>query len=108
MLTQAEADAARKINPNTLNSIPNSLTLYNGANLNLKNCYGGYQKPIHSNMWFVDDNTIVFIISNYIALFNIQRQTTSYLGINKVVGEVTAFYSCKNTKKTQKQAFNAD
>lgn len=51
-------------------------------------------------MWFVNDNIVAFIISNYIALHNITRETTKYVGINKVVGEITSFYICPNKEKT--------
>jgi hypothetical protein len=50
-------------------------------------------------MWFINDSTVAFFISNYIALHNIHRETTNYVGVEKVVGEVTAFYSISNKKQ---------
>lgn len=46
------------------------------------------------------ENIVAFIISNYIALYNITKETTKYIGINKVVNEVTAFYVCPNKESS--------
>jgi hypothetical protein len=66
------------------------------------NCYGAYQKPIYSNIWFINDTTFIYLISNYIAFYNMTRKTTSYLGINKNISEITAFYVCKKVAKNVK------
>jgi len=108
-LTDFELEVEKKFWTNTLNSIPNDkFALYNGTNLKLRHCYGAFQKPIHSNIWFVNEHIVAFIISNYIALHNISKETTKYVGINKVVGEVTSFYICPNKEISQDTSESID
>jgi len=87
------------VNPYVLNL---ALKSKNITGVSLKKVFGIYRKPVNRNFHFVDDNIWAFLISNYLAVQDIESDTTQYIELSKRVDNPSAifFTQCKeeNTK----------
>ena len=74
--------------------------------VSLLKAFGIYRKPLNKNLHFVTDNICMFLISNYLAVHDLDNDKTEYIELNSKVDNPTAIFSTKckdasNSKKTE-------
>lgn len=92
---------------NLLTSINKDHALYNGVDFQLKKAYSLLNRPIHKNIYFISNNTVVFFIGTYVGVHHIIRDDTHYVGIDHKVCEATAFFATNEENKSKEQAIVA-
>ena len=75
--------------------------LFNGVEFQLKKVFGQIQYPIDKTVHFISQrkhlplithvDSILFFVGNYIALHNVLRDETRYIGIEANLSKLTAF-----------------
>jgi hypothetical protein len=69
--------------------------LNNVRSVVFKKVFGIYRKPVNTNLQFVDDYICIFLISNYLAIQDIENDITEYVEISNNVFDPTAMFSIK-------------
>ncbi|CAI2387801.1 unnamed protein product [Moneuplotes crassus] len=82
------------VSPLIVNMALNSKNL---TNVVLKKVYGIYRKPVNTNLHFVDKNTCVFLVSNHLAVHNLQSDVTQYIELSTNIYNPTSIFctQCK-------------
>ena len=77
---------------NTKEVLQMALASKNIRNVSLWKAFGIYRKPLNKNLYFVSNNVLVFLISNYLAIQDIESEKTEYVELSNRVESPTAIY----------------
>jgi len=90
------------VNPNMLNL---ALDTKNITRVTLKKVFGIYRKPVNRNLHFVDDTIWAFLISNYLAVQDIESDVTQYFELSQKIDNPTAIFctQCKEEEISKKK-----
>jgi len=66
----------------------------------LKKVFGIYRNPVNVNLNFVTDNVCIFLISNYLAVQDIESGETEYVELSQRVDNPTAMFSTRCKEDT--------
>lgn len=80
---------------NTKEVLQMALASKNIRNVSLWKAFGIYRKPLNKNLYFVSNNVLVFLISNYLAIQDIESEKTEYVELSNRVESPTAIYWTK-------------
>ena len=66
--------------------------------------FGIHRRPLNKNLHFVTDNVCIFLISNYLAVHDLDNDKTEYIELNSKIDNPTAIFStkCKDTSSNKK------
>ena len=85
---------------NTKEVLQMALNSKNIRNVSLWKAFGIYRKPLNKNLYFVSDSVLVFLISNYLAIQDIEGDKTEYVELSSRVESPTAIYWTKWKEET--------